>query len=70
MDQQSPAEATGIVVRIVGKQVVVLLESGEEVSCRWGRNDPWGNVIGTRVRIRFRPIRKDKSPLIVKWFAE
>jgi uncharacterized OB-fold protein len=70
MDQQDLTEALGVVTRMIGKRVLVRLESGEEVLCHFGRNHPWGNQVGTTVRIRFRPIRKDKPPLIVMWNAQ
>ncbi len=72
VDREGFEYAEGTISRVgPGVNFFVRLEDGQEVLCRVSpRRHPWGDVIGRRVRIQFRPIRKEKSPLIVKWYPD
>lgn len=65
-------EAIGTVVRVEERWcVVVRLDNGDTVRCRISRVVRRNLRFGImphwrRVRIRFRPIRKDRTPLIVE----
>jgi hypothetical protein len=70
-DSLSPAdETTGVLVAVRGPNVVVRLESGEEVLCRNVRrlHRPLGFhtvPYGSRVKIRYSPAGSRRIPLIV-----
>jgi translation initiation factor IF-1 len=65
-------EADGEVIRLgPGLNVLVRVSSGDEILCRISkRNHPFRVDAGQKVRIRFRPVRRDKSPLVIAWITD
>ena len=72
MESNPEREADGEVVQLgPGLNVLVRLASGDEVLSRISkRNHPFRVEAGQKVRIRFRPIRRDKSPLVIAWINQ